>query len=138
MTVYIALIMLLLISFFSLAADVGHLYLVKSQLQNAADAGALAGVGVTSSKDPTAEVKNLVNANKPDGNVIEPDIQCRKMDNSIVSCSIFNEVKTIRVTVNLPVQIWFAKVFSNPLDPVTLRATATAELSQSGNPHLIR
>ena len=43
MTVFVALIMVVLIGFIGMAVDVGHFYVVKSELQNAADAGALAG-----------------------------------------------------------------------------------------------
>lgn len=42
--VYIALMIVVLIAFVSLAIDVGYMYVTKGQLQNAADAGALAGV----------------------------------------------------------------------------------------------
>lgn len=41
--VIIAICLLLFVSFTALAIDVGHLYLVRNELKNAADAGALAG-----------------------------------------------------------------------------------------------
>ena len=41
--IWVTLLMLLLLSFLALAIDVGHLYGNRRQMQNAADAGALAG-----------------------------------------------------------------------------------------------
>lgn len=41
--IYIALILLVLVAFVGLAIDIGFMYVAKSQLQNAADAAALAG-----------------------------------------------------------------------------------------------
>ena len=41
--IFVAVAMLLLLAFAALAVDVGHLYVVRTELQNAADAGALAG-----------------------------------------------------------------------------------------------
>jgi Flp pilus assembly protein TadG len=43
--VLIALMMVVLVAFVGLAVDVGYMYVAKGQLQNAADAGALAGAG---------------------------------------------------------------------------------------------
>lgn len=44
--VYVAIILGVLVMFTALAIDVGHLYGVRNELQNAADAGALAGASV--------------------------------------------------------------------------------------------
>lgn len=41
--VYVVLIMIIFLAFTALAVDIAHLYVVKNELQNAADAGALAG-----------------------------------------------------------------------------------------------
>jgi len=41
--IVIALVMVLFVGVAALALDIGHLYLVKNELQNAADAGCLAG-----------------------------------------------------------------------------------------------
>lgn len=41
--IYVALILLVLVAFVGLAIDIGYMYVTKSQLQNAADAAALAG-----------------------------------------------------------------------------------------------
>ncbi len=58
--VYVALIMVVLLAFVALAVDVGHLYAERRHMQNAADAGALAGAyelcfGTASAWETTAE-----------------------------------------------------------------------------------
>ena len=50
--IFVAVSLLLLLMFAALAIDVGHLYVVRTELQNAADAGALAGAQVLYD-DPT-------------------------------------------------------------------------------------
>ncbi|MFC1610194.1 TadG family pilus assembly protein [Myxococcota bacterium] len=44
--VVVALLMVVFVAFAALAIDIGHLYVVRNELQNAADAGALAGARV--------------------------------------------------------------------------------------------
>lgn len=44
--VVVALLIVVFISFAALAVDIGHLYVVRNELQNAADAGALAGTRI--------------------------------------------------------------------------------------------
>ena len=44
--VYVAVTLVILVGFAGLAIDVGYLYLVRGELQNAADSGALAGAQV--------------------------------------------------------------------------------------------
>lgn len=44
--VYLALMIVVLVGFVSLAVDLGYMYVTKGQLQNAADAGALAGAAM--------------------------------------------------------------------------------------------
>lgn len=50
--IYIALIIVMLIGFLGLAIDIGYLYVAKGQLQNAADAAALAGASKINSQLP--------------------------------------------------------------------------------------
>lgn len=49
--VYVAIILVVLLMFTALAVDVGHLYGVRNELQDAADAGALAGASVLFNSD---------------------------------------------------------------------------------------
>ena len=44
--IFVAVTLLLLLAFAALAIDMGHMYVVRTELQNAADAGALAGAQV--------------------------------------------------------------------------------------------
>ncbi len=52
--VMVAVVMVVLIGFGALAVDMSHLYLVRNELQNASDAGALAGARVLYTEDGTA------------------------------------------------------------------------------------
>lgn len=44
--VLVAVLLVVIVAFAALAVDISHLYMVRNELQNAADAGALAGAGV--------------------------------------------------------------------------------------------
>ena len=52
--IYLALLLVVIFSFVALAIDIGYMYIVKTELQNAADSGALAGAGVVYPKGPLA------------------------------------------------------------------------------------
>ena len=52
--VFVALAMVVLLSFAALAIDVGYLYVVRNELQNAADSGALAGAQVLYNDEGTS------------------------------------------------------------------------------------
>lgn len=52
--VYVGILILVLIGFSALAVDIGHLYVARNELQNAADAGALAGARELYLADGTA------------------------------------------------------------------------------------
>lgn len=73
--VYIALMIVVIMGFVGLAVDIGYMYVAKGQLQNAADAAALAAA--TQLPDPTkvnAEAKKFAASNKAAGeNVIITD-----------------------------------------------------------------
>lgn len=55
--IYVALIIVLLMMFTALAVDIGHLYGVRNELQDAADAGALAGASVLFDPDDDCELR---------------------------------------------------------------------------------
>jgi Flp pilus assembly protein TadG len=52
--ILVALVILVLLGFAALAIDIGHLFAVRNELQNAADAGALAGARFLYNDDGTA------------------------------------------------------------------------------------
>ena len=148
MIVFVALIMILLIGFLGLAVDVGHFSMVKTQLQNAADAGALAGAAAfQTTRDPYNEAIFYVKQNKSDNvNLIEADITCQDAGNLLTSCTVPAAVK-IQVTIRRapgsngnggPVPTYFAKILntSGAFDTVPVAASAKAEL-KAGKPHLI-
>jgi len=62
--VLVALLMLVFVGITALAIDIGHLYVVRNELQNAADAGALAGAMNLYSDDPVAGLEILPTANQ--------------------------------------------------------------------------
>lgn len=71
--VYLALIIIALVCMVGIAVDLGYMYIAKTQLQNAADAGALAGAAKLNPEDSTTstvaklEAKRIAEAN----NVVE-------------------------------------------------------------------
>ena len=52
--ILVALLLVVLVGFTALAIDIGHLVLARNELQNAADAGALAGARFLYNEDGTA------------------------------------------------------------------------------------
>lgn len=82
--VIVAVVIVVLIEFAALALDVGHLTLVRGELQNAADAGALAGARVLLTTDAggneivnpgaKAEAQRVALQNKSDNKAVEVDL----------------------------------------------------------------
>ena len=52
--IIVALALVMLLGFGAFAVDIGYLYVVRNELQNAADAGALAGAAALYNNDGTA------------------------------------------------------------------------------------
>ena len=81
--VYIALMLLVLLAFVGLAIDIGYMYVAKSQLQNAADAAALAGAnlldGTISSAQARQEAQKFAALNKTTGQNITIDLNSVKL-----------------------------------------------------------
>ena len=76
--VLVSILMVVFIGFTALAVDVGHLYVVHNELQNAADAGALAGARFLHTEDGSAVntgantiAHNAAVANMSDGSAVE-------------------------------------------------------------------
>ena len=66
--ILVGLLMVVFVGLAALAVDIGHLYLVRNELQNASDAGALAGARVLYNEDGT-EVNEDANATAYDATV---------------------------------------------------------------------
>ncbi|WP_224982589.1 pilus assembly protein TadG-related protein [Geomonas agri] len=72
--VYIALMLVVLVAFVSLAVDMGYMYVAKGQLQNAADAGALAGVAKLSNFAAARQAaKDFAEKNQAAGEQVKVD-----------------------------------------------------------------
>ncbi|WP_457974136.1 pilus assembly protein TadG-related protein [Arthrobacter sp. D1-17] len=120
--VLVAVTMLVLIGAGALAVDVGQIYAERAQLQNAADAGALAVVEACyetpcSQGDAESIAESLANANSNDGesSVAEVDM------------TVANHV-TVRTTTQSGGNSFLTKMFASALDApaVTVGAHATA------------
>ncbi|HKI51620.1 MAG TPA: pilus assembly protein TadG-related protein [Geothermobacteraceae bacterium] len=62
--VLVGVLMIVLVGFAALAIDLGHLYVVRNELQNAADSGALAGAQNLYSDDPVSGLQILASTNQ--------------------------------------------------------------------------
>ena len=111
--VYIALMLVVLVAFVSLAVDMGYMFVAKGQLQNAADAGALAGVAKLSdtvtarqsaklfaeqNKAAGESVKVALNeTNSADGDIVVGywDKVTRTMSATVPTGKVANAVKVV-------------------------------------------
>ena len=79
--VYVGIVIIVLLGFTALAVDLGHLYAAKNELQNAADAGALAGAqvlylgnGTAVNPDANQTAHNIATANNSENVAVEVDM----------------------------------------------------------------
>ena len=118
--VFAALVLPVLLGFAALITDVGYMYLTKSQLQNEADASALAGaLALAHAEDPYLEAQNYVTMNGND-KLVDPTGQAYVDGNSV------------RVTVERSINMFFAPVVGIAREQ-TIRATATAIYPPAGS-----
>lgn len=124
--VMVAVMMVVLIGAGALAVDTGQIYAERAQLQNAADAGALAGVDICSvaggctQADANAVAEALADSNSNDN----------KTTVQSVDLSVAGEVTVTTSTKNGTTGAGFlSKMFASALNapPVTVGATATAK-----------
>ncbi|MEV8129927.1 pilus assembly protein TadG-related protein [Pseudarthrobacter oxydans] len=124
--VMVAVMMVVLIGAGALAVDTGQIYAERAQLQNAADAGALAGVDICSvaggctQADANAVAEALADSNSND----------TKTTVQSVDLSVAGEVTVTTSTKNGTTGAGFlSKMFASALNapPVTVGATATAK-----------
>ena len=120
--VYIALMIVVLIGFVSLAVDMGYMYVTKGQLQNAADAGALAGVAKLS--DTTAarqSAQQFAQENKAAGEAVKVDLNGANNANGDIVIGYWD-----KSTRTLSTTIPFGKV-ANAVKVVARRTSETGE-----------
>lgn len=125
--VMVALMVLVLIGVGAMAVDVGQIYAERAQLQNGADAGALAAAQLCSNSGgctqsaANAAAKALADSNSNDG---VSNLQS-------VDLSVANQVTVTTSTIDGTTHAGFlSKLFSSALNvpPVTVGAKATASL----------
>ncbi|QWV95105.1 Tad domain-containing protein [Geomonas oryzisoli] len=126
--VYIALMIVVLVGFVSLAVDLGYIYVAKGQLQNAADAAALAGASMNLSDSLTvrAKAKQFAAINKAAGDpvvITDSDITIGHWDAATSSFTTSSPINAVKVVARRTeagasaaeqgkVQTFFGKVFS--------------------------
>lgn len=127
----VAVLMLAMIGAGAMAVDVGQIYSERAQLQNAADAGAMAAAqqchtaGVCTDVQARSWAEELTGPNSNDG--------ATTIDS--VDLSVPNQVTVVTSTRNGTSDAGFlTKMFANALNapPVTVRATATAAVTPVG------
>jgi hypothetical protein len=121
MAVIIAIMLPVLIGFAGLVINVGSWYLTQAQLQNAADAAALAGARYLPNSPSSADTAaQTLAADNVSGATITPVTPYNGSSSEI------------QVTVSKPGSTWFVSIFG--ISAPTITATAVAESSQgTGN-----
>jgi len=130
-----AVLMPVILCFFALAMDVGHLMLVKSQLQNAADTAALSAAdqftttgGWSDAKTKVAAVtaaQDTIGLNKSDGIPLTAD-------NMISYAGSVDGLPAIKITVNQTVHNWFGAVIGKYTSNVSATAVAFCQSCSTG------
>jgi hypothetical protein len=125
-----AVLMPVILCFFALAIDVGHLMLVKSQLQNAADTAALSAAdqftttgGWSDNKTKVAVVtaaQDTIGLNKSDGIPLTAD-------NLISYAGTMNGFPAIKITINQTVHNWFGPIIGKYTSNVSATAVAVCQ-----------
>ena len=136
-SIVVALMMVVLLGFAAISVDVGRLYWEKAQLQNGADAGALA-VASACIKDPTLEdcansssiITTIASENANDGQSLTDEAvfgyASSGKKNSVTVTTLASETGA----TDRHVSTWFARVFGQ--NEVAVSASATAVW---GSPH---
>lgn len=143
-----AILMTMVLAITALAVDLSYIALSKSQLQNTADAAALAGCFQLSSGPATirSAATSIAAKNKAGGYVIKvryDDIELGKWDKESASFEVLSgsdesSANAVRVTCYLsssrktPVNLFFAPVFGKDSTDITVHAIATTASSRCG------
>lgn len=148
--VTVALVMVVLLGFAALALDIGHLLVVRNELQNSADAAALAGASYfypqipPSSPSPpawataTTQATSAIGLNKSDGVTLTPGtVQVGYWDlaspppgpaytlkSTGITTPLPYDCPAVQVTVTKNVRNYLAQVIGIPNSDVSAKATA--------------
>jgi Flp pilus assembly protein TadG len=123
--VLVAVMMLVLIGAGALAVDTGQIYAERAQLQNAADAGALAGVDLCAASGCTQADANALAASLANSNSNDSSSTVQSVDLSVAG-QVSVTTSTRDGTTNAG---FLTKMFASALNapPATVGATATAK-----------
>jgi Flp pilus assembly protein TadG len=113
-----------------LTLDVGHAYVVRSQLQSVVNAAALAGVsGLATSTAPSVVSAFEANANNPNWGTVTSPPATVKCVTAVMpkgqSCTGSGVLNTVQVTESVSVPTFFMRIFGFKTLPVGATATAT-------------
>ncbi|WP_411734064.1 pilus assembly protein TadG-related protein [Paeniglutamicibacter sp.] len=128
-SILVAVLMVALLGFAAISIDVGKLYWEKAQLQNGADAGALALASICGVKESDTECssvstipRHLAENNANDSSSLVPSVVVDTTNNKVT-------VKTAAAEAGSPtntVSTWFARILDPAFSNVEVGATATA------------
>jgi hypothetical protein len=127
--VLVALCLFVLLGFAALGIDVGYMYSVRHELQRSADAGALAGASAfrETGRDSTDGTTRTLAEDRARDYATRDIVIRSPLDNSEVSVSFptDNNLMRIRVDVNRPASLFFARILGR--DNAAISAYAVAE-----------
>ncbi|MGA2671600.1 MAG: pilus assembly protein TadG-related protein [Terracidiphilus sp.] len=136
--------MLALLGVAGLTLDVGHAYMVRSQLQNSANAAVLAAAGVvynTSATNNATTFANEYSASTSDKNVytnlgtVTTTVTTKCLNSLLPSgsaCGSSTAANAVQVTNTVSVPTWFMQLFG--VKTITVGATATATMQGIAQP----
>jgi Flp pilus assembly protein TadG len=111
--VVVAICMVVLMGFLAIAVDVGSIYSDKQQLQNGADAGALA-IAESCQRGSCIDTANKY-------------VMANKLDGQAIGTAVINQTAgSVTVEATSTHQNWFAGVLGKDLSTTTIRAQAIA------------
>jgi hypothetical protein len=152
--VIVAICLIMLVGFAALAIDVGYLYATRNELQNAADAGALAGAGFLGEQyagltyseqqaytftrtDIVGTVNEVTRKNKAAGvgiSINDADItigiwdeDARTVTPTLTAPNAVRVIARRDSSANSPVSVFFARIFG--VETMNVSAVATAALT---------
>ncbi len=128
-SIMVAVLMVALLGFAAISIDVGKLYWEKAQLQNGADAGALALASICGANELDTKCssvstipRQLADANANDSSSLVPSVVLDTANKKVT-------VKTAAAETGSPtntVSTWFARILDPTFSSVQVGATATA------------
>lgn len=128
-SIMVAVLMVALLGFAAVSIDVGKLYWEKAQLQNGADAGALALASICGANESDTECSSassipgqLADANANDSSSLVPSVVLDTADNKVTVNTAAAEVGSPTKTVST----WFARILDPTFSNVEVGAKATA------------